>query len=89
MAGAALAVEWIFFALHLTPQAHGGGMAMKGGFRWDHTTWLNLIFLALAMPLLWRFFRSGGMGMLRHMNKPMQQHEHGAHIHHQVHGESD
>jgi hypothetical protein len=80
MAGAALAVEWIFLALHLTPHAHGG-MAMEGGFRWDHTAWLNLIFLALAAPLLWRFFRSGGGDMLRHMDKPMEQHGgHAAHM---------
>src|ERR1700744_3381608 len=43
MAAAALVVEWIFLALHLTPHAHAGSMAMVG-FRWDHTTWLNLIF---------------------------------------------
>jgi uncharacterized protein len=72
MAGAALVVEWIFLALHLTPHAHGGGMAMESGFRWDHTAWLNLIFLAIAAPLVWRFFRSGGGDMLRHMEKPME-----------------
>ena len=87
MASAALAVEWIFFALHLTPQAHAGGMAMEG-FRWDHTAWLNVIFLAIAAPMVWRFFRTDGMGMLRQMNKPMQ---HGGHAHHISHemGTSD
>jgi hypothetical protein len=82
MVAAALAVEWIFFALGLTPHAHGAGMAMEMGFSWDHTTWLNLIFLALTAPLLWRFFRSGGAGMLRHMNKPMEHPDHGGHAHH-------
>jgi hypothetical protein len=82
MAGAALAVEWIFVALHLTPHAHTARMAMSMGFRWDHTTVLNLIFLALAAVLLWRFFHSGGAGMLRHMNEPMDEgpemhHDHG------------
>lgn len=81
MAGAALAVEWIFFALGLTPRAHEMNMAMDMGFRWDHTTWLNLIFLALTAPLVWRFFRSGGAGMLRHMNEPMEHHDHGDHPH--------
>ena len=88
MAGAAIAVEWIFFALHLTPHAHNAGMAMDMRFRWDHTAWLNLIFLALSAPLLWRFFRSGGAGMLRHMDEPMQ-HEHnggGEMHHHPAHG---
>ena len=81
MASAAMAVEWIFLALHLTPHAHKAGMAMNMGFRWDHTAWLNLIFLALTAPLLWRFFRSGGAGMLRHMDEPMQHHDHSGHAH--------
>jgi uncharacterized membrane protein YraQ (UPF0718 family) len=82
MAMAALAVEWIFLALHLTPQAHAMRMAMSMGFRWDHTAVLNLVFLALAAVLLWRFFRSGGAGMLRHMNEPMD----GGHEMHHGHG---
>jgi hypothetical protein len=86
MAAAALAVEWIFLALHLTPHAHAMGMAMEMGFRWDHTAVLNLVFLVLAAVLLWRFFRSGGAGMLRHMNEPMDggremHHGHGHHGH--------
>jgi uncharacterized membrane protein YraQ (UPF0718 family) len=79
MATAALAVEWLFFALHLTPHAHGAGMAMHDAFRWDHTAVLNIVFLAIAAALLWRFFRSGGSGMLRHMNAPMAGGGHGMH----------
>ena len=90
MAAAALAVEWIFFALHLTPDAHAARMAMDMDFRWDHTAVLNLVFLAVAAVLLWRFFRSGGAGMLRHMNEPMEDGGHGmhhaAHDHHDPHG---
>jgi uncharacterized membrane protein YraQ (UPF0718 family) len=88
MASAALAVEWIFVPLDLTPHAHAAQMAMEMGFRWDHTAVLNVVFLALAAVLLWRFFRSGGGGMLQHMNEPMDGnggHEHGgvvAHGHH-------
>jgi len=88
MAGAALVVEWIFFALHLTPHPHAAGMAMEMGFRWDHTAVLNIVFLAIAAVLLWRFFGSGGATMLSHMNEPMDGgHEHGhsmehAHDHH-------
>jgi uncharacterized protein len=87
MAAAAMAVEWIFVALHLTPQAHAMSMAMEMGFRWDHTAILNIVFLAIAAVLLWRFFRSGGADMLRQMNEPMPedhaahnpgQHDHGA-----------
>jgi uncharacterized protein len=83
MACAALAVEWIFLALHLTPHAHGAGMAMEMSFRWDHTAMLNIVFLAMATVLLWRFFRSGGAAMLRSMNEPMSPEDHmGGHEHH-------
>jgi hypothetical protein len=90
MAGAALAVEWIFLALHLTPQAHAAGMTMEMSFQWDHTAVLNIVFLAIAAMLLWRFFRSGGAGMLRRMNEPMghEHHggDHGIHQGHHDHG---
>jgi hypothetical protein len=79
-------VEWIFLALHLTPQAHAAQMAMDMDFRWDHTTMLNVVFLALAAVLLWRFFHSGGAGMLRHMNEPMDE---GHEMHHGHHGHGD
>ena len=85
MAGAALAVEWLFLALGLTPQAHTSAMTMDSGLRWDHTAVLNVVFLAVAGVLLWQFFRSGGMGMMRHMNEPMD--ESGGHaMHHHEHG---
>jgi hypothetical protein len=73
MAAAAMAVEWIFLALHLTPDAHAMSVAMNMDFRWDHTTVLNIVFLALAAVLLLRFFRSGGADMLRQMNEPMPE----------------
>jgi len=37
----------------------------------NYTSVLNVIFLALAAALLWRFFRTGGAGMLKMMNRPM------------------
>jgi uncharacterized membrane protein YraQ (UPF0718 family) len=83
MAGAALAVEWIFLVLHLTPHAHAGGMAMEMSIRFDHTAVLNIVFLAIAAVLLWRFFRTGGASMLRNMNEPMSPQDHmGGHQHH-------
>jgi uncharacterized membrane protein YraQ (UPF0718 family) len=92
MAGAALIVEWVFVALHLTPHPHVGAMVMEEGFRWDMTAWLNIIFLALAAVLVAQFLRTGGAGMLRHMGKPMEMdsegqgmHEHG-HSHQHSHG---
>jgi hypothetical protein len=58
-------------------------MAMEMGFRWDHTATLNIVFLAMAAVLLWRFFRSGGAAMLRSMNEPMSPQDHmGGHEHH-------
>jgi uncharacterized membrane protein YraQ (UPF0718 family) len=86
MASAALAVEWIFVALHLTPHAHAAQMAMDMDVRCDHTAVLNVVFLVLAAVLLWRFFRSGGAGMLRHMNEPMDE---GHDMHHGHHGQGD
>ncbi len=83
MACAARAVEWIFIALHLTPGAHAARMTMEMSIRWDHTAMLNLVFLAMATVLLWRFFRSGGAAMLRSMNEPMSPQDHmGGHEHH-------
>ncbi len=90
MASAALAVEWLFAALHLTPHAHGARMTMEMGFRFDHTAALNIVFLAIAAVLLWRFFRAGGAGMLRYMNAPMSDEDHDGgdgmhHAHHDHH----
>jgi len=87
MAGAALLVEYLFLTLHMQPQ-HQPVAAMQEGFRWDSTTILNLILLALAAALLWQFFRCGGAGMLRHMDDPTQPgggHEMHASEHAQAH----
>jgi hypothetical protein len=37
------------------------------GVSWNYTTWLNIVFLVLAAALLIRFFRTGGLAMLRMM----------------------
>jgi hypothetical protein len=58
-------------------------MTMEMGFRWDHTAVLNIVFLAIAAVLLWRFFGSGGAGMLGHMNEPVGDGGHG--MHHAAH----
>ncbi len=78
MAGAALVVEFVFLALHLQPVQRGAmEVGMDEGIRWDGTTQLNLVFLVLAAVLLWQFARSGGAGMLRHMDEPMHAPESG------------
>ena len=69
MAGAALIVELIFDALGLVPAQRNARVA-DAAITWDYTTWLNIAFLILAGLLVWRFFNTGGLAMLRIMNKP-------------------
>src|SRR6266853_1067815 len=71
MAGAALIVELIFGALGLIP-AQRNARVVETSITWDYTTWLNIAFLALAGLLVWRFLRTGGLGMLRMMNRPAE-----------------
>jgi hypothetical protein len=66
MAGAALAVEGIFGALHLIPP-HTHLMVMEEAVRWNYTSVLNLIFLAVSGLMFVRFLKTGGPAMLREM----------------------
>ncbi len=82
MSLAALAVEFLFGWLNLIPQQHSLHFADEG-IRWNYTTWLNLIFLAMAALLSWRFLRTGGPEMFRmmgtkpgHSNDPSPPHTH-------------
>ena len=38
---------------------------MAEGISWNYTSWLDILFLALSVVLLVRFFRTGGMAMMR------------------------
>jgi len=69
MAGAALIVDLIFDALGLVP-AQRNARVVDASISWNYTTWLNIAFLILATVLVWRFFKTGGLAMLRMMNKP-------------------
>jgi uncharacterized membrane protein YraQ (UPF0718 family) len=69
MAAAALLVDLIFGALGLVP-AQRNARVVETSITWNYTTWLNIAFLVLAGVLIWRFFRTGGLAMLRMMNKP-------------------
>ena len=75
MAAAALLVELLFSALGLIPQQRNA-LVVEASISWDYTTWLNIAFLALALYLVWRFVRTGGVPMLKMMNRPdgMQTH---------------
>ncbi|MGW4163327.1 permease [Streptomyces sp. NPDC004788] len=59
-------VEFAFGALGLVPDQADAKVPMEG-VRWNYTTWLNIVFLAIAVALLVRFFRTGGRRMLRMM----------------------
>lgn len=59
-------VEFTFGGLGLVPDQADARIPMEG-VTWNYTTFLNIAFLILAASLLVRFFRTGGMGMLRMM----------------------
>ncbi|HLI06683.1 MAG TPA: permease [Ktedonobacteraceae bacterium] len=75
MAAAGYIVEFLFAALGIIPQ-HRNIVAITGGIHWNYTTVLNILFLILAAVLVIRFIRTGGLPMLRMMNKPAHKMEH-------------
>jgi uncharacterized protein len=79
MAIAALIVEVSFTALGLIP-AERHARVVEASITLNYTTWINIVFLALAAMLVWRFLRTGGAEMLRMMNRPAEaSHAHHAH----------
>ena len=70
MAAAAFVVEFLFQGLGLVPTARDAKVS-EANVSWNYTTVLNIAFLCLAAVLVWRFLKSGGLPMLRMMNKPM------------------
>jgi uncharacterized membrane protein YraQ (UPF0718 family) len=68
MAAAALVVEYVFQIFHLIPQERKAQI-VEGTIRWNYTTILNIVFLALALVLVIPFFRTGGPAMMRMMNR--------------------
>jgi len=67
MAAAGYLVEIIFGVLGLVPTTRNA-QVIEPHISWNYTSVLNLIFLAMAAILLWRFFRTGGRQMLGMMN---------------------
>lgn len=76
-------VELAFGAAHLIPSERNATV-MHAEFSWNYTTWLNLVFLGLAVVLVVRFFATGGMPMLRMMGGSPDT-EHGQHDHNHEH----
>jgi hypothetical protein len=66
MVAAGYAVEVVFGATGLVP-ATRNAKVLQAGVGWDYTTYLNIVFLALAAALVWRFFTTGGRAMLKMM----------------------
>jgi uncharacterized membrane protein YraQ (UPF0718 family) len=83
MATAGLVVEFLFQGLGLQPTARNAKV-VTAHVSWNYSTYLNIVFLAVAAALLWRYFRrGGGLAMLRMMDEPMGEHDH--HEHHHAH----
>jgi uncharacterized protein len=69
MVSAGYLVELIFGAADLVPAQHHATV-MESSIGWNYTTWLNIVFLALAALLVARFVTTGGVPMLRAMGGP-------------------
>src|SRR5438309_2652163 len=67
MAVAALIVEFVFQFLGLIPHQRSANV-VEMSVSFNHTTVLNIIFLAIAAFLSVRFFKTGGARMLAHMS---------------------
>jgi len=78
MVGAGLIVELVFDGLGLIP-GERDAKVVEASVTWNYTTVLNVVFLALAALLVWRYFRrGGGLAMLTLMNEPAApEHAHG------------
>jgi uncharacterized protein len=74
MVAAGLIVEFLFQGLGIERTARNAKVEMAS-LSWNYTTYLNVVFLALAAMLVWRYFRhGGGWAMLKMMNTPMADH---------------
>lgn len=83
-------VELIFAGGGLVPDQADAKLT-EGGVTWNYTTWLNIVFLLLAVALVVRFCRTGGVAMLRMMGgSPAKGEHHGAGpADHGGHGDQD
>jgi uncharacterized membrane protein YraQ (UPF0718 family) len=68
MATAGYMVEIIFALLHLTPSSRNARV-LDPSISFNYTSVLNIIFLVVAVALVWRFLKTGGPKMLRKMNE--------------------
>ena len=81
MAIAGYLVELIFTPLGLIPTNRHAAV-LESSISWNYTTYLNIVFLALAAVLVFWFYRSGSGPMLKMMGgSPDAEHDHGSHEH--------
>jgi uncharacterized membrane protein YraQ (UPF0718 family) len=67
MVAAGLVVEFVFQGLGLQPTARNAKV-VTAHVSWNYSTYLNVVFLAVAAVLVWRYFRrGGGWAMLKMM----------------------
>jgi uncharacterized protein len=78
MALSALIVELVCGLIGLIPHERHARV-VEATITWNYTTWLNIVFLILAAALVWRFISTGGLPMLRMMNRPAGHAAHHAH----------
>lgn len=69
MAGAGYAVELLFGGLGLIPAGRHAKVT-DITVTWNYTTALDIAFLVIAVGLVYRFLRTGGLSMLRMMSGP-------------------
>ncbi|MCU1488668.1 MAG: hypothetical protein JWM85_73 [Acidimicrobiaceae bacterium] len=72
MVAAGYAVELLFGGAGLVPPTRHAKV-LQPSVTWDYTTFLNIVFLALAAALIWRFFTTGGWQMLKMMGGGPEQ----------------
>ncbi|HEY2165766.1 MAG TPA: permease [Jatrophihabitantaceae bacterium] len=79
MVCAGYVIELVFTPLHLVPTGRRHAFVGDTGISWNYTTVLNIVFIAVAGLLLWRFYRTGGRPMLAMMGggpDDMTTHDH-------------
>jgi uncharacterized membrane protein YraQ (UPF0718 family) len=81
-------IEIVFGLAGIVPSARAATV-MEASITWNYTTVLNIGFLAMAAVLVWRFFSTGGMDMLRTMGgappEPDAVNGDSAHAEHRMH----
>ena len=70
MVAAGLVVEFLFQWLGLAPTERDAKV-VTARVEWNYSTYLNIVFFAVAAVLIWRYFRrGGGWAMLKMMDEP-------------------